>query len=315
MSHSNTHTTTAKYVWKRKHFFASQEEKLDEYFLQKKEQLFKQLNLQNQNEENQSLLALLPDPWSLKDIRKAAQRILLAIEQKEKITIFGDYDVDGTTSCAMLKEFFSALNYAVEIYIPDRLTEGYGLNPVGVKKLSQNGTKLIITVDNGIAALNACLEAQNCHIDVIITDHHDVPAELPQAFAILNPKQIDCLFPFKMLAGVGVAFYLMIALRALLREISPSYNNLILKNYLDYVAIGTIADMAPLNGANHILCKIGLEVLQMNLRQGKRLGLFELLKLAGWSENTQVCAADIGFKIGPRLNAAGRLGNALRSVD
>lgn len=314
MAEQSIHTTTNKYAWKFKNFFASDVKEIDQYFNVKKEQLFQQLNIQNLNEQNKSLLSLLPEPWSMKNIKKAAERILLAIEQKEKITIFGDYDVDGTTSCAMLFEFFSQLNYPVDIYIPDRITEGYGLNPTGVKKLFENGTKLIITVDNGISAINACLVAKNYNLDVIITDHHDVPSELPDAFAILNPKQKDCLFPYKMLAGVGVAFYLMIALRSSLRE-SKFYKDINLKNYLDFVAIGTIADMAPLNGVNHILCRIGLEVLHTNLMHGERQGIFELLKFSGWNMESKVTATDVGFKIGPRLNAAGRLGNALRSVD
>ncbi len=306
--------TTNKYAWKLKEFFSQDLSSLDEYFELKKEKLFQQLNSSKQNAQDK-LLNLLPEPWSMKDIRKAAQRIVEALEQKQKITIFGDYDVDGTTSCAMLKEFFALLNHPVEIYIPDRLTEGYGLNPTGVKKLAENGTQLIITVDNGISALKACIMAQECKIDVIITDHHDVPTEIPVAYAILNPKQKDCLFPFKMLAGVGVAFYLMIALRALLREKSFNTAPLILKSFLDYVAIGTVADMAPLNGVNHILCKVGLEVLHINLMQNYRPGIFALLKLSGWDGYTAANVTDIGFKIGPRLNAAGRLGNALRSVD
>ena len=307
--------TTEKYAWKPKEFFSHENENLERYFTLKKEHLLKNIERPLKEDENKSLLSLLPTPDTLKDINKAAQRVLSAIQNKEKITIFGDYDVDGTTSCAMLQKFFEAFNVAVDIYIPDRLTEGYGLNPIGLRKLAQNNTKLIITVDNGISAVSACETALELNMDVIITDHHDIPPELPKAFAILNPKQTDCLFPFKMLAGVGVAFYFMIAIRALSRNILPQANEINLKNYLDFVAIGTIADMAPLNGVNHILCKIGLEVLISHLKNNQRPGLFELLKFSGWEPFSPITATEIGFKIGPRLNAAGRLGTALRSVE
>ena len=301
---------TERYVWLAKKNFAKDMSGLDEYLSQKKKALYANKEIQ----EGSSLLSLLPDPWLMKDIRKAAQRIVDAIQNSEKITVFGDYDVDGTTSCAMLKEFFEDMSYPVDVYIPDRLTEGYGLNLTGVKKLAQTNTKVIITVDNGIAALAACEEALLLGVDVIITDHHDIPPVLPRAFATLNPKQKDCTFPYPMLAGVGVAFYLLIALRSLFREQSKTtVPNL--RQYLDYVAIGTIADMAPITDVNYTLCKIGLEVLSHNISIGKRPGILHLLKLAGWSENSGVTAVDIGFKIGPRLNAAGRLGNALRSVE
>lgn len=303
----------AKYNWKQKEFYSSHINNLQEYFATRKQKLFQ--DLQPEAGVAKPLLSLLPPPGTMKDIEKAVKRTQLAMERQEKISIFGDYDVDGTTSCAMLFDFFQALNFPVDIYIPDRLTEGYGLNPIGVEKLARQGTKVIITVDNGISAVEACEKAKSLGIDVIITDHHDVPTSLPNAFAILNPKQKDCQFPFKMLAGVGVAFYYMIALRSLLRETYPTAADLNLKYFLDFVALGTIADMAPLNGVNHILCKVGLEVLTEALITARRPGLSELMKLAGWNGESSITAGDVGFKIGPRLNAAGRLGNALRSVD
>lgn len=302
--------TTERYAWKLKDIFAKNSESFTEYFFQKKKFL---LNGQIA-EDDGTLLRLLPDPWLLKDLKIACERIIQAIQKKEKITIFGDYDVDGTTSCAMLQQFFSEINYPVDIYIPDRLLEGYGLNSTGLKKLAAQQTKLVITVDNGISAVAACEESKLLGIDVIITDHHDIPPILPNAFAILNPKQENCYFPEKMIAGVGVAFYLLIGLRQKLKENSFKCE-INLKNYLDFVAIGTIADMAPLVGANYILCKIGLEVLLQNINLGNRLGIQELLLCAGWKLGQKVTASDIGFKIGPRLNAAGRLGNALRSVE
>jgi single-stranded-DNA-specific exonuclease len=266
---------------------------------------------------DKALLAHLPS-WELfKDIGSATDRILRAMSTGERITIFGDYDVDGTTSCALLKLAFAELGFSVEVYIPDRLTEGYGLNPVGLEKIAAAGGGLVITVDNGISAFEACIRARELGLDVIITDHHEAPENLPDAFAILNPKQSGCSYPFKMLAGVGVAFYLLIALRARLRASGDTRaDKLNLKKFLDLVAIGTIADVAPLNGVNHILCRVGLSVMYDHISHGERPGLSELLRLSGWkSDNGQVDATDVGFKIGPRLNAAGRLGSALASYE
>ena len=320
-----TGSTAKGFLWKAKKnpffLYSDSFEAQKQYFLHKKEALFQKVDLEPLFDISSqvSLLSLLPSPWLMKDLRKAAERILKAMTNGEKITVFGDYDVDGTTSCAMLWRFFKDLGYPVDIYIPDRLLEGYGLNPFGLRKIAQKKSTLVITVDNGIAAVEACQVAQDLKIEVIITDHHDVPHHLPCAFAILNPKQPGCLFPDKMLAGVGVAFYLMIAIRAVLREQKNDAAQINLKCYLDYVAIGTIADMAPLRGANHILCREGLKVLNLNLQQGSRLGLVELLKCTSFfakgSSFPEVNSTDIGFKIGPRLNAAGRLGNALNSVD
>lgn len=302
--------STSRFIWKFRDIALANSSQIEDYFIKKKNSLMDT----KMSSEGSPLLSLLPEPWLMKDVRKAAERIIRAIQNSEKITIFGDYDVDGTTSCAMLSHFFQEIGYPVDIYIPDRILEGYGLNVTGIKKISQNGTKVVVTVDNGISAVQACEEAVGLGLDVIITDHHDIPAVLPNAFAILNPKQNSCLFPYRMLAGVGVAFYLMVAIRTIIRE-QGNKCDVNLKNFLDFVAIGTIADMAPLTGVNHILCKIGLEVLTQNLQQGKRIGIFELLKHAGWKEDLKVDSVDIGFKIGPRLNAAGRLGNALRSVE
>lgn len=262
------------------------------------------------------LLKLLPEPSTFKDIGPAVARILAALDAKESITIFGDYDVDGTTSCAMLRRFFAEIGHPVSVYIPERLLEGYGLNPIGLAKVKEAGGSLVITVDNGIAAVDACRRARELGLDVIITDHHDLPPVLPEALAIINPKQTDCRFPFRMLAGVGVAFYLMVAVRAALRERSPDrVRHINLRESLDFVAIGTIADMAPLDGVNHVLCKVGLEVMSEHLQKGSRPGLDKLLRLAGWDGRAPVDASDIGFKIGPRLNAAGRLGTALASEE
>jgi single-stranded-DNA-specific exonuclease len=266
---------------------------------------------------DKDLLSHMP-PWqSLKDIKKSVARIVRALDTTERITIFGDYDVDGTTSCALLKLAFAELGKDVEIYIPDRLAEGYGLNPVGLEKIAASGGGLVITVDNGISAVEACQRAKDLNLDVIVTDHHEPPEVLPDAFALLNPKQPGCVFPFKMLAGVGVAFYLLVALRAELRSAGHrSADRINLKKYLDFVAIGTIADVAPLNGVNHIFCRVGLHVLYENIMAGERIGIASLMRLAGWKADQGVVdAVDVGFKLGPRLNAAGRLGSAMASAE
>lgn len=275
------------------------------------------IDANNASASDKTLLGHLPRWDSFKDIDLAIDRILLALDRKERIVIFGDYDVDGTSSCALLKLAFREIGTEVDIYIPDRITEGYGLNPVGLGKIAASGGGLVITVDNGISAVHACERAIELGLDVIITDHHEPPETLPRAFAILNPKQPGCPFPFKMLAGVGVAFYLLIALRAKLRNKGfAEAEKLNLKKYLDLVAIGTIADVAPLNGVNHILCRIGLMVMYDHVLAGFRPGLTALLKLAGWKpDQGALDATDVGFKIGPRLNAAGRLGSAMASTE
>lgn len=271
------------------------------------------------------LLKHLPEPFLLKGVREAALRLVRAMEEGEPIVIFGDYDVDGTTSAAMFRRFFAELNHPVHVYIPERLVEGYGLNPTGVRNLAERFSRereagirvVVVTVDNGIAAVEACELARTLGMDVVITDHHDVPPSLPNAHCIVNPKQEGCTFPYRMLAGVGVAFYVMAGLRALLRERGhPLASRVNLRRSLDLVALGTIADLAPLDGVNHILCRVGLEVMFEHVVSGSRPGLAALLKLAGWNaEEGRIDASDVGFKIGPRLNAAGRLGNALATEE
>ncbi len=307
--------TTDRFAWKFRTDILDghSPEQLNSFLFTKKRNVLDGYGVSADSQFTQNLLSALPAPEKMKDAFLAAARILKAIKNNEKITVFGDYDVDGTTSCAMLFDFFKQLNITIDIYIPDRLTEGYGLNPIGLQNCADKGTNVIITVDNGIASVDACILAKKLNIDVIITDHHDLPPILPDAFATLNPKQTDCNFGFPMLAGAGVTLYLMIAIRALLRKENSSFN-INLKSFLDYVAIGTIADLAPLTGVNHILCKLGLEVLNENIVNNKRPGLYELLLLAGWEEPHSITSYDIGYKIGPRLNAAGRLGNALNSV-
>ncbi|HKX12933.1 MAG TPA: single-stranded-DNA-specific exonuclease RecJ [bacterium] len=257
----------------------------------------------------QPSLAQLPDPQLLSGMSAAVARLIAAIRDHEKIVIYGDYDVDGTTSTALLMDFFEELGASVDYYIPHRVREGYSLNAEALRKIRAGGAKVVITVDNGISALREAEVARELGIDLIITDHHEVPPELPQAFAVINPKLPGDAFPGKELAGVGVAFYLLVALRKALREaglLGDREPNL--RRALDLVAVGTIADMAPLTGVNRILVKEGLKVLEHSSRPGLK-ALKEISGVEG-----PVAADQVAFRLGPRINAVGRLDDAAFGV-
>ncbi len=229
---------------------------------------------------------------------KSSQLIVNAIETGERIAIYGDYDADGLTSTALL---YLALNkYTDNLipYIPHRFTEGYGLNKSAIQKLHQKDVSLIITVDNGISSIAEVEYANSLGMTVIITDHHSPKTELPPAAAIMNPKAIDDFYPFKKLAGVGVTYKLVASLSKYLPSIIP-------EDYLDLVAIGTIADIVPLIGENRYLAKQGLA----SINQFNRQSLVSLLGAANLIRN-KIRSSDISYQIGPRLNAAGRLGQA-----
>ena len=245
----------------------------------------------------------LYDPWSLKDMNKAIKRIHQAIIKQEKVVIYGDYDVDGLAGTAILYLFLSPLIKNLIYYIPHRIKEGYALNIEAIKRFKAADVNLIITTDCGISNNEEIQFAQKSGIDVIVTDHHEVPASLPPAYALINPKQPNCLFPFKELAGVGVAFNLLIALRQFLHNQGfwPTGKIPNLKNYLDLVALGTIADMVPLIDENRVLVKSGLEVLA----QTNRLGLKALKDTTGLNQNINV--RNVSFRLIPRLNVAGRI--------
>jgi single-stranded-DNA-specific exonuclease len=263
-------------------------------------------------------LHALPSAELLDGMGAAADRIVAAITQSEKLIIVGDYDVDGTTASALLIRFFRCYGIVPEVYIPNRMTEGYGLSPAVVEAVHARGARVLVTVDNGIAACEACELAREYGIDVVITDHHEPQAQIPLAFAVVNPKKPGCAFPYKHLSGVGVAFFLAIALRkrmaVLFPEVKPN-----LKSLLDLVAIGTIADVCPLDGLNHQLTRVGLEVLSHHVHPSTaaapRPGLRALLQIAGVSASQPVRAEQIAFQIGPRLNAAGRLGTAMAAFE
>ncbi len=253
----------------------------------------------------------LTPPFLMKDLKKAARRIIEAIYQKEKMCVFGDYDVDGITGTAILKLFLDSVGAQVSFYIPERLQEGYGLNVPALEKIRAVGASLVVTVDCGISDYDQVLFARDQGLDVIITDHHEVPEKIPSAYAVINPKQEGCDFPFKHLAGVGVAFYLIIALRKLLREegfwshgTPPN-----LREYLDLVTLGTVADIVPLMEENRIFVKQGLEVIETT----RRVGLQALKKISG-VENIPITPDLISYRLAPRINVCGRLGQAGKGV-
>ncbi len=245
-------------------------------------------------------------PWALKDMDITIPRILKAIEQKEKIIIYGDYDVDGITSSALLVQTLHALNADVDAYIPNRFDEGYGLNTTALDQFSADGVDLVITVDCGIRSLDEAAHARDLGLDLVITDHHHPGKILPEALAIIDPKREDDSYPEKMLAGVGIAYKIA---QALLEKQNP-INGLTPDHLLDLVALGTVADLAPLEGENHALVRKGLRVM----RNAQRQGLVSLAAVSG-VDIKQVTAMNIGFSLGPRLNAAGRLDSAIAAYD
>lgn len=256
-------------------------------------------------------LSQLHPPEIMRDMDKAVKRIVAAISNKEKILIFGDYDVDGVTAVSILILFLRETGVEVLFKIPHRQRDGYGLNVKAIKEIKALGVKLLITVDCGISDHQEIALANDLNIDVIITDHHHVPGGLPAAIAILNPLQKGCPFPFKHLAGVGVAFYLIIALRAALRKIGFWEKHSIpnLKKYLDLVALGTISDVVPLTGVNRIIVKYGL----LELTDSSRPGIIALKEVSGLSNNT-IDTRAVAYRLAPRINAAGRMGQAESGV-
>ncbi len=246
------------------------------------------------------------DPFLMKGMKQAVERIIRALENKEKIAVYGDYDVDGITSTAIMVRFLRSHKADVMYYIPDRLEEGYGINKRAIDKISQDGVTLLITVDCGITAVHEIEYAKEHGIDTIITDHHECKDEIPDAYCLLNPKQPDCPYPFKRLAGVGVAFKL---LQALTQEMRFHMRELI-EEYVDLVAIGTVADVMPLVGENRIIVRKGLDLLRYTMNKGIRA----LAEVADINLST-VQTGTIGFMIAPRINAAGRMGNPRCAVE
>ena len=244
------------------------------------------------------------DPFQMKNMGTAIERIRFALDHGEAIAIYGDYDVDGVTATALLLQTLRGFKANVRGYIPNRFDEGYGLNNEALDHLKKDGVKLVITVDCGIRSQKEAQYAQDIGLDLIITDHHHPSDELPPAFAIINPKQAGDLYADKDLAGVGIAYKMAEAL------VSFQPSALRLNELLDLVALGTVADLAPLTGENRMLVRRGLK----QIRETKRQGLFSLANVAEMAID-KTTAEQIGFILGPRLNAAGRLESAKAALD
>ena len=237
----------------------------------------------------------MPDPFLMHDMDKAVARVKLALSRGEKIAVFGDYDVDGITSTCLLTDFLRHQGADVVSYIPGRLEEGYGLNPIAIDQLHAEGVKLIITVDCGITAVKEAKMCKDLGIDLVITDHHECKDTLPEAAAVVDPHRPDCGYPHDNLCGVGVAFKLAAAL--------CGSQEAVLRDYADMVCLGTVADVMPLVGENRVFVAQGLDAL----RNSHRPGIVALMAECN-CDPASVTAASIGFILAPRINAAGRIG-------
>ena len=243
------------------------------------------------------------DPFLLPDMEKAVERINKAIDSKEHITIYGDYDVDGITSITLLKNFFANSSIDVKTYIPNRLEEGYGLNKNAIREISYSDTSLIITVDCGITGIEEIEYAKQIGIDVIVTDHHEPGEEIPDCIAVVDAKRKDSKYPFNQLAGCGVAFKLMQALAIKWNLPEKEY-----LKFLDIAAIGTISDIVPLIDENRVIAKLGL----MLVERTNNIGLKTLIDLCGFKK---IDSTMVSFGVAPRINACGRLGHADEALE
>ena len=246
----------------------------------------------------------LPDPFLMKDMDKAAERVALALERGEHMAVYGDYDVDGITSTCLLTRFLRERGGRVTPYIPDRLEEGYGLNREALNTLRERGVSLIVTVDCGITALEEADYAASLGLDLVITDHHECKERLPRALAVVDPRQKDCGYPFPCLAGVGVALKLALALTP------PEEREGVLEDYADLAAVGTVADVMKLTGENRAIVRRGLSRLERDPRPG-----FRALLRESRAEDRGVNASTVGFTLAPRINAAGRMGRPALAAE
>ncbi len=258
-----------------------------------------------------STLSEIHDPFLMLGMAQAVDRLARAARNNERVCVYGDYDVDGVSSVALLASFFRNIGLDCFCYIPNRLEEGYGLGREGIQNVSNRKADLIVSVDCGITAAEEAKLCTSLGIDLIITDHHTPGDTLPEACAVLNPLQAGCPYPCKFLAGVGIAFNLIIALRGRLREEGhfAGAEEPNLREYLDLVALGTVADIVPLLDVNRVFVKYGLR----ELTTGSRTGVQALKKVSG--VNGEVDCGAVGFRLAPRLNAAGRLEDATLGVE
>ena len=296
---------------KKWEIYQTNEEKVEE--LQEKYKLNRLLSILLTNrkitEENEIAKFLNPkrsdfyDPFGMPDMEKAVERILKTIENKEQIIIYGDYDVDGITSVTVLKSFLEERGIQVNVYIPNRLNEGYGLNKTAMEEIAKQGNKLMITVDCGITAVDEVEYAKTFCIETIITDHHEPAEELPKAIAVVDAKRKDNKYECRNLAGVGVVFKLIQALSIKLGLDPKEY-----LKYLDIVCVGTISDIVPLTDENRVIVKLGLKLVE----QTKNLGLKEILQSCGYSK---INSTTISFGVAPRINACGRMGHQEEALN
>jgi single-stranded-DNA-specific exonuclease len=254
----------------------------------------------------------LHNPFLMQDMKKAVDRLILAVYRNEKVVVYGDYDADGITSVVVLIHFLREICPGATYHIPDRITEGYGLNRGAVERFRSQGVGLIVTVDCGISDHDAVAYARQLGMDTIILDHHELSDTLPAAAAAVNPKRADCRFPFKHLAAVGIVFNFLIAMRGALRREgfwrNDAYPNL--REYLDLVALGTIGDIVPLVDENRIFVKIGLDLIS----EERRIGLRALKQVSGM-EHQVIDSNKASFALIPRINAAGRIASAGEAAE
>ncbi len=271
-----------------------------------------------------SSLEGMHDPYLMQDMDKAVDRVLEAIEKREKITVYGDYDVDGVTAVTLIYLYLRSLGADIDYYIPSRSREGYGISLMALDTLQKRGTELIVTVDTGITAVKEASFAYEMGMEMVITDHHECHGEIPNATAVVNPHRPDCPYPFKELAGVGVVFKLACAIESKRTGDKKSACESIFKQYADLVAIGTVADVMPLCDENRIIVKHGLEYLSSSEREG----LIALIKASNQASSARsaipdnkpekkkkISAGFIGFALAPRINAAGRISSAEKAVE
>lgn len=251
---------------------------------------------------------VLQDPFTMKDMDRLTERIVKAVRSGERIVVFGDYDVDGVTSTAVFMDFLDRVGADVVSILPDRYRDGYGMKPAGVQRAVEAGARVIVTADNGISSFKAVETANAAGIDVLVTDHHEPHGRLPDAWAVVNPNRPDCGYGFKGLAAVGVAFKAVQALSDSL--IDASERRAYLNSLLDLVALGTVADIAPMLGENRLLTRRGMQILDRTQRPG-----LQALKAVAGADTRPVDTTAIGFFLGPRINSAGRLESADLALD
>ena len=244
------------------------------------------------------------DPFLMKGMEAAVRRISQAMDANEKITIYGDYDVDGITATSILYLYLTGAGADVDYYLPDRMTEGYGLNENAVRMLAETGTKLMVTVDTGISAIKECRLAKSLGMDVVITDHHECQEELPEAVAVVDAKQPGETYPFLYLAGCGVSYKLVQGLKGYRQDTAD------ITGYLELAAVGTVADIVPLYDENRIIVSEGFK----RMKHPSNMGLGKLLESAGYDFKRKITSGFVGFGLAPRLNAGGRMGDAKRGV-